>query len=49
MSSSNSDRCWEEGHQTMSKQDRGRTRAGVEVKEAPAGSRRGQVEGVSRK
>lgn len=33
----------------MSKQDRGRTRVGVEVKEAPAGSRRGQVEGVSRK
>ena len=25
----------------MSKQDRGRTRVGVEVKEAPAGSRRG--------
>lgn len=29
----------------MSKQDRGRTRAGLEVKEAPAGSRRGRRRG----
>lgn len=33
----------------MSKQDRGRTRAGVEVKEGPAWSGKGQGEGVSRR